>query len=70
MPEFVLALIEASVWGKTVEEAAGALACDQSDRAGELSTLTQLLDKVLKADFFRVFHVPACYPVKLSLDCR
>jgi hypothetical protein len=50
MPEFVLSLIEASVWGKTVEESATAIACDRSDKAADLATLTNLLDVVLLAD--------------------
>jgi len=50
MPEFVLSLIEASIWGKTVEEAATAIANDRSDKAVELATLTNLLDIVLLSD--------------------
>jgi hypothetical protein len=47
--EFVVTLIEASVWGNTIEGAATASACDQADKGGELPLLTQLLDGVVKA---------------------
>lgn len=50
MPEFALTIIEASIWGKTVEESAGAFACNSSDQATELAALTCLLDKVLLAN--------------------
>ncbi|MBX9685060.1 MAG: hypothetical protein K2X27_00085, partial [Candidatus Obscuribacterales bacterium] len=50
MPEFSLSVIEAGVWGRTVEEAASAFACNLSDKAGELSVLTKLLDQVLLAN--------------------
>ena len=49
-PEFVLSLIEASVWGKTINEAAESFVCRQADSLPELSALTALLDRVLKAD--------------------
>ncbi|HKQ75742.1 MAG TPA: DUF5682 family protein [Blastocatellia bacterium] len=49
-PEFVVALIEAGVWGNTIFEAATAYARDAADRAKELPTLTDLLDRSLLAD--------------------
>ena len=49
-PEFVVALIEAGVWGNTVYEAATAFARDAADRAKDLPALTDLLDKSLLAD--------------------
>jgi hypothetical protein len=49
-PEFVVALIEAGVWGNTILEAATAFARDAADRANELPTLTNLLDQSLLAD--------------------
>jgi hypothetical protein len=47
--EFVVALIEASVWGNTIELAATAKAIDFADRADELPKLTSLLDSVMLA---------------------
>lgn len=49
-PEFVVALIEAGVWGNTIFEAATAFARDAADRANELPSLTNLLDQSLLAD--------------------
>lgn len=48
-PEYVIALIEASRWGQTVEQAAGAVAIDQSAKATDLATLAALVDRVLLA---------------------
>jgi hypothetical protein len=59
-PEFVVALIEAGVWGNTIYEAATALARDVADRAKELPALTDLLDHSLLADLpGAVSHVMA-----------
>ncbi len=49
-PEFVITLIEASVWGRTVSEASEAKARDRADKDPTLHDLTQLLDLVLLAD--------------------
>lgn len=49
-PDLALKIIEASIWGKTVEEASANFACAQSDKSGELARLTELLDHVLLAD--------------------
>ncbi|MCA9805910.1 MAG: hypothetical protein KC777_28270, partial [Cyanobacteria bacterium HKST-UBA02] len=49
-PEFAVSLIEASVWGRTVAQAATACACDSADKNAELAGLTSLLDRVLLAD--------------------
>lgn len=49
-PEFVVSLIEASVWGRTVAQAATACACDAAATSEELAALTSLLDRVLLAD--------------------
>lgn len=46
-PEFVIALIEASVWGNSVEAAATARAVNDADRAPDLPTLTALLDATI-----------------------
>jgi len=49
-PEFVVALIEAGMWGNTIVEAASARARDEADRAKDLPALTGLLDRTLLAD--------------------
>jgi hypothetical protein len=49
-PEFAIHVIEASVWGNTVRDAATAFADDTADHAPDLRTLTTLLDQVLLAD--------------------
>ncbi|MES2260758.1 MAG: DUF5682 family protein [Pseudomonadota bacterium] len=49
-PEFALRLIEANVWGGTLEGAAGAYALSQAAAAGTLPELTALVEKVLLAD--------------------
>ena len=48
-PEFTVGIIEASVWGNTVLDAAGEYVRDRADHA-ELPVLTRLLDGVLLAD--------------------
>jgi hypothetical protein len=48
--EFVVNLIEASVWGNTIEQAASASACDRADKAMDLPSLTVLLDGVVVAN--------------------
>jgi hypothetical protein len=59
-PEFVVALIEAGVWGNTIHEAATAFARDAADRTNELPALTNLLDHSLLADLpGAVSHVMA-----------
>ncbi|MEN8216959.1 MAG: DUF5682 family protein [Pseudomonadota bacterium] len=49
-PEFAIKLIEASVWGVTVEEAATQYTCDQLKKANNLTVITPLLDKTLLAN--------------------
>jgi hypothetical protein len=49
-PELAVSLIEASVWGGTVEDAATALAADRAGREEELPALTALLDRAMLAD--------------------
>ncbi|MBD2464667.1 hypothetical protein H6G89_27045 [Oscillatoria sp. FACHB-1407] len=48
-PEFAIRLIEAGVWGNTVESAATAWTCDRSNRAN-LPELTELIDQTLVAN--------------------
>src|SRR5262249_58585340 len=47
--EFPVRLIEASVWGNTVEEAAGASLRKRGDEAADLPALTALLDQAILA---------------------
>jgi len=49
-PEFALRLIEASVWGATLEAAANGRAIERSLAAAALPELTALMEKVLLAD--------------------
>jgi hypothetical protein len=49
-PEFVVRVIEAGVWGNTVETAVTHFATDQAQQAQDLPTLTNLLDQALLAD--------------------
>jgi Family of unknown function (DUF5682) len=49
-PELAVALIEASLWGATVADAATALAADRAGREEELPALTALLDRAILAD--------------------
>ncbi len=49
-PAFVVRVIEAGVWGNTVETAVTNFATDQAQQAQDLPTLTHLLDQALLAD--------------------
>jgi hypothetical protein len=49
-PEFALRLIEASLWGQTVEHAATARAQARCGEAGSLAELSALVDQALLAD--------------------
>ncbi|RKZ92065.1 MAG: hypothetical protein DRR19_05335 [Candidatus Parabeggiatoa sp. nov. 1] len=49
-PEFAIKLIEASVWGVTVEQAATQYACHQLKKTNNLAVITPLVDKILLAD--------------------
>lgn len=48
-PEFAIEVIEAGIWGNTIESAASAFAVDQSGKTEELAGLTQLVNLVLLA---------------------
>jgi hypothetical protein len=48
--EFAVAIIEAAIWGNTVESAAAAAVCSQADKAADLPALTGLLDGAILAD--------------------
>ena len=49
-PEFAVSLIEASLWGTTVIDAASAKADDLAEKAPDLPALTDLLDRAILAD--------------------
>lgn len=49
-PEFAVALVEASRWGSTVEQAAAAAVVERAQGAARLVDLTVLLEQVLLAD--------------------
>ena len=49
-PEFELTLIEANVWGATVEAAVNAKLCHQAQQIQQLPLLTGLVEKMLLAD--------------------
>ncbi len=49
-PEFAVKLIEAGIWGNTVQNAASAIASDRADKATDLPTLSHLLDQVILAE--------------------
>ena len=50
VPEMEVSLIEASVWGNTVEAAADARARDDGTHASDLAALTPILDRALLAE--------------------
>ncbi|MEL6270588.1 MAG: DUF5682 family protein, partial [Chloroflexota bacterium] len=54
-PEFDIRLIEQSVWGNTIPEAAAAYVIDQARNAESLPQLTGLVDRVLNADLPQAF---------------
>ncbi len=49
-PEMEVALVEASVWGNTIQDAASARICDRASRTDELAALTTLLDHAILAE--------------------
>ncbi len=48
--EFVVALIEANIWGNTVENAATAFVCHSAQTLQDLPQLSELLDKTILAE--------------------
>ncbi|MCB0032377.1 MAG: hypothetical protein KDE51_00030, partial [Anaerolineales bacterium] len=49
-PDFAVSIIEASLWGNTVHDAAANFAIDQAHKADDLPTLTTLLDQIILAE--------------------
>jgi len=67
-PDFVVALIEAGVWGNTIIEATTSFVRTTADRAKELPALTNLLDHSLLADLpGAVSHVMARLQAEAAL---
>ncbi|MGZ3382471.1 MAG: DUF5682 family protein, partial [Isosphaeraceae bacterium] len=59
-PELAVSLIEAGVWGSTIEDAATAFSRDSADKAADLPAVSALLDAVLLSDLpAAVGHVMA-----------
>lgn len=50
VPDFAVLIIEASLWGNTVHDAAAHFAIDQAHKADDLPTLTALLDQIILAE--------------------
>lgn len=55
-PEFALQIIEAGMWGNTVEQAAIGWTKDQASKATTMQELTQLLERVMHANLPEVIH--------------
>jgi len=55
-PEFAIKLIEASVWGVTVETAATARACHEAAQSHSVAELAGLLDALLLANLEQAIH--------------
>ncbi|HZS78451.1 MAG TPA: DUF5682 family protein [Ktedonobacteraceae bacterium] len=71
--EFSLRLIEANIWGNTVERAASAFVHHKADNAEELPELTALLDKAILAELPEAIeHLLTCVQSKaaVSADVR
>lgn len=64
-PTFLLRLIEASRWGRTVEQAATARVIDEATQATQLPALAALVDRVLLAEL-----PEAIGPVTQALESR
>ena len=50
LPDFAIRVIEASVWGNTIQEAATQFAKHEADQASTLPALTHLLDQIILAE--------------------
>jgi hypothetical protein len=50
LPDFAIRVIEANVWGNTVQEAVEGFAADAANKATNLAVLTQLLDDLILAE--------------------
>ncbi len=67
-PSLEVALVEASVWGATVDAAAGAKASDLAWSAGSLPELTDLVQRALLAELAdAIVHVVAALEVRAAV---
>jgi hypothetical protein len=67
--EFIVKLIEANIWGNTVEAAAGAFVCHLADTASDLPQLTELLDKTILAELpAAVEHLLSCVQARAAVS--
>ncbi len=55
-PDFEIKLIEKSIWGTAIPQAATAYVIDLAENADDLPTLTRLVDDVLNADLPQAFE--------------
>lgn len=49
-PSLTMQVIEAAMWGNTIEDAAASFAQDKADNATDLASLTKLLNEIIPAD--------------------
>lgn len=67
-PEFAVRLIEASIWGTTIEEAAQSYTRHAAERAPDLPMLTRLVDQALLASLSGVItYLMTCLQMKAAL---
>jgi hypothetical protein len=66
--EFVVKLIEANVWGNTIERAASGYVCHQADKAEDLAGLTNLYKSVVLAELpDAVSHLLSCIQTQAAV---
>lgn len=67
--EFVIKLIEANMWGNTIQSAATTFICHQADTTETLPELTELLDKVILAELpAAIDHLLSCVQNKAAVS--
>lgn len=66
-PEFAIHLIEAGIWGNTIETAATSWTCDRANQAN-LPDLTKLIDQTLLANLSQaIVHLMSCLESEAAL---
>jgi hypothetical protein len=67
--EFIVSLIEANVWGNTVETASAAFASQRADSLEDVSSLSELLDQVVLAGLpDAIDHALACVQRRAAIS--
>lgn len=66
LPEYALLLIESSIWGSSIEQAASEIAINKARHAEELRQLAELLQRTLKANLPRAFDLILQYTQELA----